>query len=289
MEFCDMFTASPTKIRLDGGSLVKELEFYYSGEQDCAPGFEWGPMVRDHYVLHVIFSGNGRFRSEDRETALGAGGFFLIRPGAKTWYQADRERPWRYRWVGFNGLRAGELLRAAGVDPELPAGNGIADLSEAEECFQRFAAAERMTSPAKEFSRVAALYRLLALLAAALPEKGEKDQTDDLRAEYIRRVMTLVERRYADETLHVADLAAAAGVNRHYLARIFHEYLNTSPSGYLTACRMRKAAELLTGSRDLSVKETAFSVGYRDPLFFSRMFRRFHGMTATEFRRRSRG
>jgi len=285
MEFCDMFTMSPAKIHIDQERLVRELESYYSGEQVCSSGHEWGPAIRDHYVLHVIFSGNGRFRCGDRETTLGAGDFFLIRPGVKTWYRADPEQPWRYRWVGFNGLRAGELLNAAGFDPDLPAGTGIAGLPEAEACFEQLATAERMSSAAGEFTSVAALYQLLALLAAALPPKNAQPSAD-IRIDYIRRVMDLVERRYADETLSVDDLAAAAGINRHYLARIFHEYLNTSPTGYLAAFRMRKAAELLRDPPELSIKETAFSVGYRDPLFFSRMFRKFHGMTATAFRNR---
>ena len=52
---------------------------------------------------------------------------------------------------------------------------------------------------------------------------------------------------------------------------------------YLTSLRIIKAEELLKNS-DISIKEICFEVGYRDPNYFSRIFKKNIGITPTEFR-----
>ncbi len=280
-----MFVSSPAKVHINEKHSKRELDFYYSGEEKCTPGYEWGPMVRDHFVLHVIFSGCGRFQVGDREQVLKAGDFFIIYPGVKTWYKADLDNPWHYCWVGFDGIQVSELFQTAGIDPKIPWGNGIFDMVEIEKCFKRFSDYDNTSLFENELNCISVLYRLFALLVAACPDNSSSYRSGDIRAEYISRVISLVERRYSDNSLGVNDMAVAASINRYYLARIFRRFLSTSPSGYLNAFRMRKAVELLTENKELSIKEIAYSVGYRDPLFFSRMFRRFYGIPATQYRK----
>ena len=86
------------------------LVVYNSGFQKCPPGHGWGPGVRDHYLLHYVVSGRGTYETEGRTFVLSAGDAFLARPETPILYQADREDPWEYYWVGFAGPSAALLL-----------------------------------------------------------------------------------------------------------------------------------------------------------------------------------
>jgi AraC-like DNA-binding protein len=64
--------------------------------------------------------------------------------------------------------------------------------------------------------------------------------------------------------------------------------MGESPARYLDGIRIRKAQELLIGT-SRSVKEISLEVGYRDPLYFSRAFRRKVGLSPKAFRKDSKG
>lgn len=73
-------------------------------------GARLGAGVRDHYLLHYVVSGRGTYETESRTFVLSAGDAFLARPETPILYQADREDPWEYYWVGFAGPSAALLL-----------------------------------------------------------------------------------------------------------------------------------------------------------------------------------
>ena len=78
-----------------------------------------GSEIYDHYLLHIIESGHGIFRTETDRYQLGPGDCFLIHPGQIVSYVSDASHPWRYRWVAFDGEHAGEGT-PFGTHPEKP-------------------------------------------------------------------------------------------------------------------------------------------------------------------------
>ncbi len=117
----------------------------------------------------------------------------------------------------------------------------------------------------------------------AQPETPEAAQRSRKELD-IQRAMEFIERNHTRE-FSVAELAAHVGVDRSHLSHLFKLVMNSSPSSCLASFRIRKACELLAGG-ELSVKEAAYSVGFRDPLFFSRTFKRIKGVSPLEFKRR---
>ena len=86
------------------------LRIYYCGREQCAPGHFWGPAIRPHYLLHVVLHGKGEFFYQEKKYELSAGDAFLIEPMQTHYYQADKEDPWEYAWVGFDGSCVEEVL-----------------------------------------------------------------------------------------------------------------------------------------------------------------------------------
>jgi two-component system response regulator YesN len=74
--------------------------------------------------------------------------------------------------------------------------------------------------------------------------------------------------------LQLSTVAEKCGISPGYLSRLFSEYLNTTFIDYLNTLRIGEAAKLLRNEQK-SVKEVAYLVGYSDPNYFSRIFRRY--------------
>jgi AraC-like DNA-binding protein len=92
----------------------------------------------------------------------------------------------------------------------------------------------------------------------------------------------IVEAEYARE-LSLDELARRVASSRRQLQRAYAEIGSTTFREHLTAVRMERAAEML-GHKDLTVREVARHVGYRQPAQFAKAFRRRHGVSPSEYR-----
>jgi two-component system response regulator YesN len=83
-------------------------------------------------------------------------------------------------------------------------------------------------------------------------------------------------------------VADAAQVSAAYLSRLFSEHLKTNFVDYLTELRMEKAEKLILEGK-MNIKEVAFAVGYQDPNYFSKIFKKTTGMLPTVYAAERRG
>jgi len=91
-----------------------------------------------------------------------------------------------------------------------------------------------------------------------------------------------------DQTLDNRGLAAAISVSQPTLVRRFRASLGTTPSRYVAARRLARAAELLAVS-DLSIDAIATRCGFADRRAFGKAFRRVMGRPPARYRREARG
>ena len=87
------------------------LSVYNVGFQRCDSLYQWGPGIRDHYLIHYIISGKGFYKIGKRTYELQAGDSFLVYPNTEVVYYAAETDPWEYAWVGFTGSDASMILR----------------------------------------------------------------------------------------------------------------------------------------------------------------------------------
>lgn len=81
------------------------IYIYVCGYAKCQPLHNFGPAVCQNYIFRYILKGRGWY-------------FLLYR--VQTYYEADRDEPWTYLWIGFAGEKAGEYLRDIGLSREMP-------------------------------------------------------------------------------------------------------------------------------------------------------------------------
>ena len=85
------------------------------------------------------------------------------------------------------------------------------------------------------------------------------------------------------QPLNVKELAASFNISAEHFIRSFKAYIGLTPLGFRQKCRVERAKELLSGS-DLSVDEVAKACGCDDALYFSRLFKKYTGMSPTAYR-----
>ena len=118
--------------------------------------------------------------------------------------------------------------------------------------------------------------RILLNIFYSCQNRGE----DDTYALY-KRICDYIHVHFMDE-LSVSQIAELHELNENQLFYIFNKYINMGAGDYLRNYRLNRAKELLL-MQGLSVKETAYSVGYSDPHYFSRIFKKKNGISPTAF------
>ncbi len=254
------------------------LAVYNTGRQQCEPAYTWGPAVRDHYLIHYVAGGRGRLFAEGKSYEAGVGDVFLITPERLVSYTADENDPWEYLWVGFAGSDAQGLVSLTGLSAEQP----VLHLEDGAQAERLLAAIyEAVGSAAYQETRMCGgLYLFLAFLM----EKANTPHPEaDSARVYSELAVRYIEHNYS-APIGVDDIAAHVGVSRSHLYRVFIRHLGLSPNDFLTRFRMGKACLLLHDTL-LSIGEVAGSVGFSDPLYFSRVFRRFKDMSPSEYKK----
>lgn len=99
----------------------------------------------------------------------------------------------------------------------------------------------------------------------------------------VDEVLQYIERNYADEELSLNLIASHVNFSPNHLSTVFGKQTGQTFIKYLTDYRMQKAKELLrcTGKRS---SEVSLEVGYKDPHYFSYLFKKTQGMTPTQYR-----
>lgn len=261
---------------------LASLAVYNTGTERCKPGFCWGPGVRDHYLIHFVVEGKGMYTVRGKTFTLGTGGLFLSRPGETIAYRADDAHPWVYWWVGFQGLDAARLLAKTDLSEESPTLSDL-DIPALKALLEDIyhARGSRSYDAARMTGR---LYLLLAFLMERARSGGARRH--QAGEDHVRRACLFIANNFSNP-ISVEDTAAHVGICRSRLYRAFEEHLGVSPTQYLTRFRMQQASSLLERT-DLSVKAVAFSVGFEDPLYFSRRFREVMGKSPTEYAEEAR-
>lgn len=134
--------------------------------------------------------------------------------------------------------------------------------------------------PGFQSAAVASFLRALTAICRRARVQGGRGDESSFR---ISRVVEQLNSRYP-EGFNVPQMAKLAGMSASNFRHRFSEVMGVSPVEYLTRLRLKMAAPLLTTPENIT--NIAFRVGFEDSNYFARQFRKYAGLTPTEFRRR---
>lgn len=113
-----------------------------------------------------------------------------------------------------------------------------------------------------------------------------RDQASDNQSrKVLKRALEYIEENYTQETLSLNTVAGEVNVSANYFSAIFSQAMEVTFTEYVTQKRMENAKRLLRQT-DKQSGDIALEVGYKDPHYFSFVFKKTQGCTPREYRAR---
>lgn len=241
------------------------------GEEECDPSHSFGPCVRSNYLIHYVYEGEGIFKTEKETFHLKPHQMFLIVPNQLTYYEADAQNPWLYRWIEFNGSMAEHILNSAKLSANNPiffddteeVGNALKDII------------QNGNMPFSQLMQK--FWGLLHSISAYSPTPGNVPRYISLAENFIKINV--------HKKITVNDVSDHLGIDRSYLSRLFKEYCQVSPQEYILTLKMNTAAQYLKDT-DITISEAAQSVGYSDIRVFYKAFKNQFNCSPSQWRKK---
>lgn len=247
------------------------------------PNAQWHFVERPEGTPQLVFihclQGEGWLEMGGSRWRVQPGQAIAILPGESHMYGASAENPWTIYWVHMAGPQTARVARMLGVDSTKPLLNPGFDPALPPLYEAMISQLARGYASAILLDASLSLGRLVARLAlnAARPEGGGISV-----AARVERTLALMEQNL-DGQIRVADLAEHANMSPSHFAAVFKRKTGFSVLDYFVRLKMQRAGYLLDSST-LSIKNIAAELGFDDPLYFSRCFRRVHNCSPSDYR-----
>lgn len=240
----------------------------------------WRPKGRVDWQLIYIAAGEGHFFLDGHEVTVPAGNMVLYPPKKEQHYYflgKDRSQYW---FVHFTGRAVKSILRHY----EIPLDGYVLHTGisyEYEDLFKKM----RDELLDCEFCYEENLTYLLRELFIVMNRKMH--QIMPTASGFVRTEMDYARdyfREHYNEDISIEQYAAGRNMSTSWFGACFREYFGTSPMKFILNLRIYNA-QILLETTDETVGEIARRVGYENPMYFSRAFRKAKGLSPMKYRK----
>lgn len=99
----------------------------------------------------------------------------------------------------------------------------------------------------------------------------------------MKKVLSLIQTKYMEE-IGLEDIASILKMNEKYFCKFFKQMTNKTPIEYLNWYRIECACEKIKSS-SLSLTEIAYDCGFNDTSYFTKVFKKYNGMSPREYKK----
>jgi AraC-like DNA-binding protein len=248
------------------------------GWEQCAPDYLIDRPTFPYHSIEFVAGGRGTVLLANEEHALTADCLFVYGPDTPHVIRTASDAPLLKYFVDFTGREARRLLADCG----LASGQRLqfTNAGEVRRHFDQLIFLGLLRDQRTE--RTCTLQLELLLHAIARGAQPATVVAQRLKETFLRC------RQYIDQhflSIHsIEEVAATCHLHKSHLCRVFRQFHNETPLGYLQRLQMQWAANRLQNSGAL-VRQVADELGI-DPFQFSRTFKRVHGLSPRAFFRR---
>ena len=239
----------------------------------------WRPKGRLDYQLLYIVSGKGHFYFHGEDRVVYAGRMVLIQPRQEQRYEYFGEDKPEVYWVHFTGSDVKNILRSYNIPMDDPIFYSGAS-STYSYLFKEMIHELQTCKTGYEDLLTMYLRQIFLLVQRTRQEERPTVST------YIQEEMEFARRYFNEhynEPISIQEYAESRNMSVCYFQRNFKQIVKHTPMQYLLTIRVNNAASLLE-TTDYSMAEIAAIVGYEDPLYFSRLFRKIMGVSPRDYR-----
>jgi AraC-like DNA-binding protein len=247
----------------------------------------------------IIGAGGTAFIQQDEDRfEVTAGKVLLLLSGHTHCGFAVSEQKVSFYWMHFKCRRAYEVLDEKAAAAQMNPlkinrySGGLAD-SILVPIFMASSNHERLTIQFRQLLHFANTVGythlmqdyLLTLILTELTQQSINSFGESLLEHGDGRIENMIEwlRIHLDREISIKELAEQFGFNKDYLTRWFKNRTGETVRRYINGMKILRAMELLCDS-SLSVKEIAFSLGFKDEKYFMKLFKSYENLTPSEYR-----
>ena len=238
------------------------------------------PRGRVDWQIIYIAAGKGHFVLDGREVIVPAGNMILYQPKQVQDYfyiGKDKTQVW---FVNFTGREIRNILKHYKIPTDCYIlHTGLSQ--EYENLFRRMRDELVNCSWGYEEMLTYLFRELLMTMHRRMTENAPR--VSGFIQDEIDRARTYFEEYYNKE-ISIEQYAVSRNMSTSWFNRSFRSAMGTSPMKYILNIRIRNAQTLLE-TTDYSISVIASLVGYDNPMYFSRLFRKAKGMTPSRYRK----
>ncbi len=234
----------------------------------------------EQYVLIYCHKGQGKLFLNKEKNTLSPNTFYIIPPNTPHLYQASKTNPWSIYWVHFTGSQA-KFLYAKFLDiyaAEIP---GVSFVERRLNLFDNLmdVLEDGYRTSNVEYVNLS-LWQLLNsfLYQDFFVEVGKRKNEDNITDSIITYMKSQL-----DKALKIEEMALYFNYSPSHFFSIFKKKTGFSPINYFNDLKIQKACQYLSFT-SMSVKEISYTLGFNDPLYFSRLFKKIMGVPPLRYR-----
>jgi AraC-like DNA-binding protein len=236
----------------------------------------------DYYLIYLV-NGAGYYRLDGMLQRVPAGSIVLYQPHERQDYFYKSDEQTELYWIHFTGTAAGRFLESLGFLNGNVFQVGIH--SECVQLFEKIIHEIHIGNPQYHAFCIGYLMQLLSVFSREhiLIKNGSRNfKNSDI--ESVIRKMQLEYQKDHD----ISYYAQYCNLSVYQFIRKFKAATHLSPARYIEKIRMDKSRELLVGT-DLTINEISSVVGFGDPFYFSKVFKKSTGLNPMSFRKEKKG
>ena len=237
------------------------------------------PNGRGDYQLLYVAAGKAHFFFNGKERIVSKGNMVLFRPGeVQMYYLYASEKPETY-WVHFTGANVEMLLDYY----EMPKGENVffTGTSPDYQWLFRQMIQELQLRRVNYEDLLNMNLRHIFLMINRYLKEDTRVNSDVLNE--IEKAIHFFNDNY-NQTISIEDYAEEHHMSACWFIRSFKQIVKTTPMQYIVSLRITNAMNLMDNT-DYNVSQVAAAVGYDNPLYFSRLFSKYTGMSPSEYKK----
>ena len=241
------------------------------------------PEGRNDYQLLYISHGKGHFFINGEEKIVTKGHMILFRPGEPQVYYYYAQDKTEVYWVHFTGSQIEEYL--AHYDIPFEENIFYTGASPDYQWLYNQMIQELQLKRANYEELLRILLRHALLMINRYIQEGHNAGSDVLNE--VERAVHYFNDNY-NKSISIEQYAEEHIISKNWFIHCFKEVMKVTPMQYIVQLRIGVAKNYLEKSNK-NITEIADSVGYDNPLYFSRLFTKYTGMSPKEYRNRFKG
>jgi len=242
--------------------------------------FRKRPRGCPEFILIYCIEGKGTIKINKSSFQLTPNSFYIIEARLNHAYFSDEKNPWSIFWVHFTGNHAKEIFQRFSKQNDgrpiiIPfEKNRIAEFEYMIDLFKNGISQEIF-----EYSSMLLHKTLGSFIYYSLKSTKKVQTTND---DLVKGIIDYLNQRIF-ETVTIEEISLSFNKSSSSIFSLFKKKTGQSLIHFFNLLKIQKACELFNLT-DMSVKEVSYELDFQDPLYFSRLFKKYMGIPPSQYK-----